>query len=134
MAVVGCEETRLNYAALNDELMKGSSPAFDEAATNASSIEEYAEAAKRYADDLTNCGFRRKPYTPNPIPNASPNPNPNPNPCGFSCVLKFFIDVIFSSATLIVVSVLRLGLGLGLGLGLTLPSPSQYSRAPPTHP
>ena len=68
---VGCEETRLNYAALHDELMKGSSPAFDEAATNASSIEEYAEAAKRYADDLTNCGFRRKPYTPNP------NPNPN---------------------------------------------------------
>ena len=94
MAVVGCEETRLNYAALNDELMKGSSPAFDEAATNASSIEEYAEAAKRYADDLTNCGF--------------------------SCVLKFFIDVIFSSATLIVVSVLRLGLGSGLGSGLGL--------------
>jgi ABC-type dipeptide/oligopeptide/nickel transport system permease subunit len=104
----GCEETRLNYAALNDELMKGSSPAFDEAATNASSIEEYAEAAQRYADDLTNCGF--------------------------SCVLKFFIDVIFSSATLIVVSVLWLGLGLGfiglgLGLGLTLPSSSRYSRA-----
>ena len=80
MAVVGCEETRLNYAALNDELMKGSSPAFDEAATNASSIEEYAEAAKRYADDLTNCGFRRKPCTPNPNPNPNPNLNPNPNP------------------------------------------------------
>ena len=74
-----CDATRLNYAALNDELMKGSTPNLGKA-SNASSIEEYADAAKGIAEDLTNCGF--------------------------SCVLKFFIDAIFSTATLLVVSVL----------------------------
>ena len=60
-----CVETRLNYAALNDELMKGSAPNLAKA-SNASSLEEYADAAKSIAEDLTNCGF--------------------------SCVLKFVID------------------------------------------
>ena len=59
--------------------MKGSTPSLAKA-SNASSIEEYADAAKGIAEDLTNCGF--------------------------SCVLKFFIDAIFSTATLLVVSVL----------------------------
>ena len=74
-----CDATRLNYAALNDELMKGSTPSLAKA-SNASSIEEYADAAKGIAEDLTNCGF--------------------------SCVIKFFIDAVFSTATLLVVSVL----------------------------
>lgn len=75
-----CGVARLNYDALNDELMTGSEVSFSSANISAiSGLDGLASAAGSLATNLSSCGF--------------------------SCVLKFFIDAIFSTATLLVVSV-----------------------------
>ena len=75
-----CGVARLNYDALNDELMTGSEVSFSSANISAiSGLDGLASAAGSLATNLSSCGF--------------------------SCVLKFFIDAIFSTSTLLVVSV-----------------------------
>merc|ERR1719469_928660 len=73
-----CTYERLNYASLNDELMKSSEVGLSN--YNITDAESIADAAQKLGKDLSSCGF--------------------------SCVLKFFIDAIFSTPTLLVISVL----------------------------